>query len=299
MGGNLQERSGPFHGPLSLRYDGAVDFDQHWDFGDPAATERKFRELLPNLRDEDSRLQLLTQIARTLGLQRRFDEAHAILDRVETEMTPELATVRVRYLLERGRVFNSSKQPEQARQLFLEAWVRGRAARLDDYAVDAAHMMAIVVPAGEKLTWNEKAVAIAEPSNEPRARDRLWALYNNIGWDYHAQGRYEESLAFHEKARRWAAEHKPGEKEFISRWSMARQLRALGRVDEALAEQRRLESENGGDGFVHEELGECLLLLGREADAKPCFRRAHQLLKEIASVAEDKARMERLARLGG
>ena len=276
-----------------------MEFDKLWNYNDAAATERKFRDLLPTKHDKDTRLQLLTQIARTLGLQGKFDEAHALLDGVEKEMTPDLATVRVRCLLERGRAFNSSKQPERARPLFLEAWDLGRAAKLDDYAVDAAHMMAIVEPPERKLAWNEKAMAVAEASSEPRARGWLWALCNNIGWDYHAQGRYAESLALHEKAREWAAANKPGgEQQFISRWSIARQLRALGRVDEALAAQRALLGEKDNDGFVHEEMGECLLLLGREAEAKPCFRRAHELLKAIAWVAEDKARIERLARLG-
>lgn len=277
-----------------------MEFDELWNYNEPAATEKKFRDLLPTARDADTRLQLLTQIARTLGLQRKFDEAHAILDGVERELPPDLATVRVRCLLERGRAFNSSKQPDRARPLFLEAWDRGRAAKLDDYAVDAAHMMAIVEPQEKKLAWNEKAMAVAEASSEPRARGWLWALYNNIGWDYHTQGRYAESLALHEKARAWAAANRPkGEQESISRWSIARQLRALGRVDEALAAQRKLLEENDKDGFVHEEMGECLLLLGREAEAKPCFRRAHSILKEIVWVAEDTPRIERLARLGG
>jgi tetratricopeptide (TPR) repeat protein len=276
-----------------------VEFDKLWNYGDPAATETKFRDLLPTAPDEDTRLQLLTQIARTLGLRGRFDEAHGILDGVEKEMTPDLGTVRVRYLLERGRAFNSSKQPDRARPLFLEAWELGRAAKLDDYAVDAAHMMAIVEPPERKLAWNEKAMAVAEASSEPRARGWLWALCNNIGWDYHAQGRYAESLALHEKARDWALERNPkGEQQFISRWSIARQLRALGRVEESLAAQRTLAAENDTDGFVHEELGECLLLLGREAEAKPHFRRAHEMLGKIGWVAEDKARIERLGRLG-
>src|SRR5687768_2612862 len=124
---------------------------------------------MPTTRDEDSRLQLLTQIARALGLQRKFDDAHTILDTAETAMALDMATVRVRYLLERGRLFNSSQQPERARPFFLDAWERGRAAKLDDFAVDAAHMMAIVEPLEKKLAWNERAVAVAESSSDSRA----------------------------------------------------------------------------------------------------------------------------------
>jgi len=287
----------PSPAPPPFPYDGVMEFDKLWNYSDPAATEKKFRGLLPDAHDPDTRLQLLTQIARTLGLQGKFADAHAVLDGVEKEMTPDLATVRARYLLERGRVFNSSKQADRARPLFLEAWELGRSAEVDFHTVDAAHMMAIVEPPEEKLAWNEKAMAAAEASKDPRARGWLGTLYNNIGWDYHAAGRYEEALATHQKALRWFAENRPGtQQERIARWSVARQLRAVGRVAEALAEQQRLLE--GGDGFVHEEMGECLLLLGREAEAKPHFRQAYDLLRSIDWVAEDKARIERLDRLG-
>jgi tetratricopeptide (TPR) repeat protein len=276
-----------------------VEFDKLWNYGDPAATERKFRDLLPEARDPDTRLQLLTQIARTYSLRRMCDEAHAVLDDVEGELTPERATVRVRYLLERGRTFNTAKQPDRARPLFLEAWELGRRAGLDFHAVDAAHMMAIVEPQERKLAWNEKAMAAAEASEDPRARNWLGTLYNNIGWDYHAEKRYDDALATHEKCLRWFRENRPGsEGERTARWSVARQLRAVERVEEALAEQRRLK-EVKEDGFVEEELGECLLLLGREAECKPHFRRAHEMLSRIDWVAEDTKRIERLARLGG
>jgi tetratricopeptide (TPR) repeat protein len=274
-----------------------MDFDKLWNHADPAATERRFRELLPAAGSPDYRLQLLTQIARTLGLQRKFDEAHRLLDTVEKEMTPDLKTVRVRYLLERGRTFRSGKQAEKSRPLFLAAWELGREAGLDAYAVDAAHMMAMVEPGAG---WNEKAMALAEASREEEARRWLGSLYNNIGWDLHAAGRYEEALAVHLKCRDWYAANAPeSQGAFISRWSVARQLRALKRTEEALAIQRALLGENGKDGFVQEEIAECLHALGREEEAKPYFRRAHEMLKGIDWVAEDKARLERLARLGG
>ena len=51
-------------------------FDDWWDYDDPVATEARFRELLvrepPDL---DYRIQLTTQLARTLGLQGNFDDA--------------------------------------------------------------------------------------------------------------------------------------------------------------------------------------------------------------------------------
>ena len=57
------------------------DFDSLWDYDHPAATEQTFRALLPAADasgDLGYRLELKTQIARTLSLQRRFDEARQL-----------------------------------------------------------------------------------------------------------------------------------------------------------------------------------------------------------------------------
>jgi electron transport complex protein RnfB len=56
-------------------------------------------------------LEIDTQIARALGLQRRFDAAHATLDAVSPGLAAVDPRVRVRYLLERGRAYNSSGAP--------------------------------------------------------------------------------------------------------------------------------------------------------------------------------------------
>src|SRR5260221_13304132 len=101
------------------------DFDALWNYDQPAETERAFRDILQQTESKAPlayRLQLLTQVARTQGLQRRFADAHATLDEVQAHLGDGLILPRVRYLLERGRVFNSSGQPDQARPLFLDAW---------------------------------------------------------------------------------------------------------------------------------------------------------------------------------
>lgn len=66
-----------------------------------------------------------------------------MLDEIEPQLTDEFPAVRMRYLLERGRTFNSSRQPDRARPLFLEAWeyglVRAQVTRLGrDYGTLAA-----------------------------------------------------------------------------------------------------------------------------------------------------------------
>src|SRR5688500_12792231 len=120
------------------------DFDSLWSYDDPAATEGRFREILPQAIESGDRgyhAELLTQIARTQGLQRQFADAHNTLDRALDILPQATARARIRYLLERGRVFNSSGEPENGRPLFMEAWDLARANGEDNLAVDAAHMV--------------------------------------------------------------------------------------------------------------------------------------------------------------
>src|SRR5262249_27277867 len=140
------------------------DFDALWDYERPEDTERAFRDLLAQAEasgDGGYLAELLTQVARTQGLQRQFDAAHATLDEAERRLEPAMQRARVRYLLERGRVHNSSGQPEAARPFFHEAWELAQAAGEDFYAVDAAHMLGIANPPAEQLEWSRKALELA------------------------------------------------------------------------------------------------------------------------------------------
>lgn len=282
------------------------DIDGLWDFNDAVATEVKFREALPMAEasgDVDYRLQLLTQIARTLSLQRKFDEAHALLDAVEKELADEIPGARVRYLLERGRTFNSSGKKAEARKLFIEAWELAKSIHRDGLAVDAAHMVAIAEKGDEVLKWNLIALDYAEQSDQPKGRKWLASLYNNIGWTHHAGGDYDKAMDCFEKA--LVEQRKKGDVKLINiaRWCIARCQRSQGKIEQALAQQREFEKEAGDaardNGFVQEEIAECLHALGKVEEAKPYFRRAHEVLSKDAWLMDSEpARIERLRHLG-
>lgn len=277
------------------------DFDLLWNYNKPAETEAKFRSLLRKAPDEEYRLELLTQIARCLGLQRKFEEAHETLNEVEGQ-GPD-GRVRVRYLLERGRVFNSSGEKEKAKPLFEEAFALASQLGEEFFAIDAAHMMGIVEPPHRALEWNERALAFAETANDERARNWRGSLCNNIGWTYHDQGRCNDALGMFEKALEARVLEGDREKILVGRWCIARCLRSLGRLDEALEIQRELASARElaiePDGYVQEELGECLLALGRADEAKPHFASAYEQLSQDAWLAANEgARLERLQRHG-
>ncbi|MGH7725744.1 MAG: tetratricopeptide repeat protein [Candidatus Eiseniibacteriota bacterium] len=289
------------------------DIEALWDFNDPAASEARFRGVLADLSDPTepavaiASLELLTQIARAQGLGRRFDDAHATLDDVERTIAAEekaaIPRVRVRYLLERGRVLNSSGKKDEARPYFVEAFDRALLDEDDPLAVDAAHMVAIVESPEGAMLWNERALALAESSSHPRARKWRASLLNNMGWTRHDRGEFDVALDLFERALEARREQSDPGTIRIARWSVARCLRSLGRTEEALAAQQGIERElsaaGDSDGYVNEEIAECLLALDRATDARPQFARAAELLgKDSWFVEREPARLARLRQLG-
>src|SRR5258706_11514833 len=146
------------------------DFDLLWNYGDPAATEAQFRGLLSAASaDPAYHAALLAQIARAQGLQRQFYAAHQTLDAAERLIASNMTSARIRLLLERGRVYNSSHQAPEAAPLFRAAWELAQSAGEDFYAVDAAHMLGMCEPPERQVGWNLRALDLGEHSDHPGA----------------------------------------------------------------------------------------------------------------------------------
>ena len=278
-----------------------------WDYNDPAGTESKLLAVLAKAVASDDwgyHAELLTQIARAQGLQRQFDEAHATLDRADAMIGSDMRRAKVRLLVERGRVFNSSGSADKAKPLFVEAWELASGEGIDGLAVDAAHMVATVEVREEGLKWNHKALDLANSSSDPDAQRWTGSLCNNIGWSHHSNGEYDKALIYFEQALQHRRAQGKADDIRIARWCIARCLRSLDRVEEALAVQRELEQQiaeiEDPDGYIYEELAECLQALGRTDEARAHFLRAHELLSKNAWFVEGEAtRLARLAMLGG
>lgn len=285
-----------------------LKFDRLWNYNDPAGTEKKFRELLPVLKnsgDQSAYLQLLTQTARTQGLQMKFEEAHRLLDEVEPLLNNDLYLAKIRYLLERGRTFRSSKHVEKSRDLFLQAYELALKHKEDNYAIDAAHMMGIIEPFKEAQEWNELAMKIAENTKDEKAKNWLGSLYNNTAWNYHDNKNYEKALEIFRKNVDWHTKKNSVQQLIIAKWSVARALRSLNKTDEAIDIQLKLikEIEEKGleqDGYVYEELGELNLIRKNNEEAKKYFGLAYDLLsKDIWLAENEKERLQRMKELGG
>ena len=281
------------------------DFDKLWDYGDPAGTEAKFRELLPKAEvsgNPSYHLQLLTQIARAQGIQERFDDAHATLREVRGWAPDDATLVRIRERLEQGRVFNSAGQSDKGVPAFKEALVLAAQHAYLRYAIDAVHMLGIAAATPEEqIEWNLRGIEMVEKN--PSQKHWLWSLYNNLGESYAKAGDYRRAL---ETFRKLAAFHteQGREVDIYNLKDQARMLRLMGRTDEAMSIVgpifERLDRESAQDGWITQEYAELLLLsCGAEA-ARPHFERAYALLSQDAWVRRhERAMLDRLKTLGG
>lgn len=221
-----------------------------WDFDDPAGSEQRLREAA-DVAEGTERLVLLTQVARALGLQERYDDGHALLDHLAVG-DHEVAA---RVSLERGRLLRSSGDPDAARPHFDAAAAHEGN---DALRIDAMHMQALVAPLEQRVAINERALEVALGSDQPEARDWDASLLNNIGMAQADAGDLEAALATFEGA--LAARERIGDdaRTRVARWMVGWALRRLGRTAEALAVQRALKGEldaiGATDPYVDEEL---------------------------------------------
>lgn len=276
------------------------NFDTMWNYGDPSGTRAKFLEVLPKAEKSGNAeylAQLLTQIARTLSLENKFDEALATLDRADKLISDTMHLARVRYLLERGRTFNSSNHADKALPLFVEATNLAMQHHIDHHAVDALHMVAIAQPdPKDQIEWNLKGIAMAEPNE--KLHGWLWALYNNIGESYLKLHDYSNAYQYFHKLAEYQTK-RVGKVDMYTEKDEAKCLRLLGKPADALALMQPYYSKfaeaRTPDGYISCEYAEDLEALGRHDEAKPIFSEALALLeKDEEFVTNYKEQLERL-----
>jgi tetratricopeptide (TPR) repeat protein len=262
------------------------EFDQLWDYSDPAKTEQTFVEIYAKFKESAAPsylAQLLSQIARTQGLQGKFDLGFKTIQEAADICPEEDQLAKVRILLETGRLHNSSGQKERAREYFLEAKDLALNEALDLYAIDAIHMLGIVDPPEQQLKWNLLAIELTEKTEDKRAKGWLGPLLNNTGWSYFDKGDYEAAMILFEKSLKWREEIQDDIGIRIAKWTIARTLRAQLKYEKALEIQLQLEQEISAkelppDGYVFEELGELYLWQEDKEKAKYYFGLAYPLL---------------------
>ncbi len=196
--------------------------DDLWDFSDPVGSEERLRAAAEDESDAGCRAELLTQVARALGLQGRFEEADTVLGFLHAH-TP---AVDVRIALELGRVRNSSGRADAAVPMFAAAARAAAAETLTFLQVDALHMLAITDPERAE-DWTAQALEVLDGVSDPRTLRWSVSLHNNAGWSLLDAGRRDDAIAAFERA-----------KDAAERWGTPEQRQW---ADEALAEARAAE----------------------------------------------------------
>ena len=272
-----------------------------WDFDDLDATAARFETLLDDESADETRAEILTQLARVDGLRGVFEAGEARLAEA-VALGPTSDAARARIDLERGRLRRSSGDGEGARPLFESAFGHATSGGLDFIAADAAHMAALTAPDDAAFErWTTTGIELAE--SREAAAYWLGPLLNNLGWHYFENDRLDAALDAFERALR-AREREPGNPTAveIARFCVAKTLRALGRAEEAIPilEQAVAWAEAAGapDGWFHEELAEEYAAVGRSEEAAEQARLALSLLEDAdPSSSEDIDRSSRLRAL--
>lgn len=245
----------------------SIDVSSLWDFRQPEISEQRFRTALAQA-DGDDRLILQTQIARSYGLRKDFETAERILKEIEPAVDTAGPEAQVRYYLELGRsLASATHSPEQltpanrarARAAYENARSTARAAELDGLLIDAIHMFAFLDSSpADQLKWGQEALTVALASSQPEAKRWQASIRHNVGYALHQLGRFEEALSQFQEAATLREKGQDAAATRVAWWMIAWTLRSLGREDEALDIQLRLEREadvaGKPDPYVFEEL---------------------------------------------
>jgi tetratricopeptide (TPR) repeat protein len=278
-----------------------TQFLDAFDYDKPAESETRLVALARDAEtagDREVLADILAQIARTQGMQSRFDEGHATLARAEALAAGSMKAA-ARIAIERGRLYRSGGKVKESKPFFLDALDKAKAAGDDDLALDAIHMIAVVVPFDEAKEWTGQGLAYAAQSDHQKAVHWAAVLHNNLGWSHVSQEDYAGALGEFEDALKARKEEKADAETIrIAEYSIGFAWRKLGRVKEALDLQMRIakEAEASGkpDRFFEKEVAECLLAIGRDREAKDWSKKALSNGSELLP-PEDRERLQAIA----
>lgn len=241
-----------------------AELDALWLPGDPIASEERLAAAVgePD-RSELVRAELETQRARALGLQGRFAEAESLLESLE----PASGSLEVRVLLERGRLLLGEERAEDAIPV-VEAALR--AARREG-SIPLAVESALVLAGADRphaQQWIEEGLADLAGTGDPRTLRWGVMLHHLRGWTLLRDGDTAAALVSFEDAVEFAEDFGTPDERFAVQWALGRCLREMGRIQEAVAIQRRLSAERPGQRAVDAELAALAGLTGPAPEGK-------------------------------
>jgi len=147
-----------------------------------------------------------------------------------------------------------------------------------------------------------KALDLAEKSADARANKAKGLLYSSIGWNHFERKEYQEALFMFQKALQYTDQLGDPLKIRTAKWPVAKVLRVIEHTEEALDMQRKLfeeyQEEGKRNGYVYEEIAECLLVMGQAQEAEGWFAAAYAELSKDPRISREHNRLNRLKELG-
>jgi tetratricopeptide (TPR) repeat protein len=288
------------------------NLDSIWNPLNAAASESTFQALLPAayLLTHQNRcylVELLIQIARTQTIQRKLSESRKNLEEAEKILNEDetlcQAPVKIRYLLEKGRLYMFEKTPSQSRIVFEKAYNLAKNSGEDHFVVEVAQMMAMIEPQKSQQDWIVRAIEIAEKSPQEKAKRWLGGLYASLGWKLYDLRRFDACLEIFQKSLSHLKIYGTDREVFVAKWSIGKVLRIMNQTEDALVIQKALLAELGiggiRDGRLYEELAECLQTLERTTEAQLYFELAYRELSNDVWVADNQPlKLKRMKDLG-
>jgi tetratricopeptide (TPR) repeat protein len=276
---------------------------------DPVKAQVKLERLLQKALDSKKWVWyglIASQVALVKSMQQKFNEAYTTLDRAEVLLANNYVLAEIPLHFERGRVMYQEDlfvhgkviRFDEIYEKFRKSYLMSLSYKHDYDAINAAHMIAIIVPNhAQKISWNNLAIDLTLQTKDSKAAMWLGPLYNNLGQNYFDAGKYEESLDIYQKALEFFTQNKDVSRLRVAQWTIGRCLRMLGKIDEALVmqydtvkacnialSQKRLDMPESlfylTRGFMYEELAFLSQIKNNHNDLVMYARLALQDLKK-------------------
>jgi tetratricopeptide (TPR) repeat protein len=241
----------------------------------------------------------------------RPDDGRAWLERAAGAATNEQPLGWSRYLSVKGRFEWKDGDNEAATRTFRELYDYSRGHELWSRAVDAANMISITGEPSERFDWSRRGIEMAEAGGMTGWLGPLW---NNLGWNYHDAGRYDEAYDALVKAREYHYMKEAELPRLIADYSVAHVEMKLGRTDEARTDMLtvldwagRLDADGNEEarewmGFSRWDLGEMAVESGDRAAGLVMLKQAMGELEQAGMPSWDpdqwKQKQDRVAELG-
>ncbi len=230
-----------------------------------------------------NRIQAFSQVSRCFSLLGNLKKGKTWLNKARIIATSNYPKGWARYLGVKGRFGIEENEIENAVTTFNNMYDFSTHHKLYNYAIDAAHMLALLGTKEHQIKWALKGIKEANIYHEYKW---LGALWNNLGWAYHDIGEHEKSLEALKKAREYHRKYSNEKAILIADWSVGCLLRKLGRVEEAekLFKPVLEKSKHLGDvewiGLTIQELGEIEIIRGNFILGLSYLKQSQKYLEE-------------------